>query len=122
MTAASASDETARTERWESASQFKATVTQWAEKMRVEPARIQLQGMTKKWASCSPTGALTFNVELLDEDRQFGEAVIVHELIHLTVPNHGRLFRSLLRAYMPESDEILNGRLGCSYPKSASDG
>lgn len=118
MTTTSAEDEVARTERWESASDFKATVKQWAEKMRVEPTRIQLQRMAKKWASCSPTGALTFNVELLDEDRRFGEAVIVHELIHLTVPNHGRLFRSLLLAYMPESDEILNGRLGCSYPKA----
>jgi predicted metal-dependent hydrolase len=114
MTTASGPDEVARAQRWESAIEFKEAVQQWAEKMRVEPTRIQLQRMTKKWASCSPAGALTFNIELLDEDRRFGEAVIVHELIHLTVPNHGRLFRSLLLAYMPESDEILNGRLGCS--------
>jgi predicted metal-dependent hydrolase len=115
MTIASASGEVARVERWDGASDFKATVKQWAEKMRVEPTRIQLQHMARKWASCSPNGALTFNVELLEEDRRFGEAVIVHELIHLTVPNHGRLFRSLLMAYMPDSDEILNGRLGCAY-------
>lgn len=114
MTTASVPDEVARVQRWESASDFKATVKQWAEKIRVQPTRIQLQRMAKKWASCSLTGALTFNLELLDEDRRFGEAVIVHELIHLAVPNHGRLFRSLLVAYMPESDEILNGRLGCA--------
>jgi predicted metal-dependent hydrolase len=26
--------------------------------------------------------------------------VIVEELLHLKVPNHGKLFRSLLRAYL----------------------
>ena len=30
--------------------------------------------------------------------------VIVHELLHLKVPNHGRLFRALLRAYLGRSD------------------
>ena len=25
----------------------------------------------------------------------------VHELLHLKVPNHGKLFKSLLRAYLP---------------------
>ena len=36
--------------------------------------------------------------------RDFGESVIVHELIHLRVPNHGKLFRSLVLSFM-------NGRL-----------
>ncbi|NLG83532.1 MAG: M48 family metallopeptidase [Firmicutes bacterium] len=26
--------------------------------------------------------------------------VIVHELLHLKIPNHGAVFRSLLRAYL----------------------
>ncbi|MFQ3684915.1 YgjP-like metallopeptidase domain-containing protein, partial [Roseiflexus sp.] len=26
--------------------------------------------------------------------------VIVHELLHLKVPNHGRLFRALLKSYL----------------------
>jgi predicted metal-dependent hydrolase len=29
--------------------------------------------------------------------------VIVHELVHLKVPNHGKLFRSLVRAYLTEA-------------------
>ena len=49
--------------------------------------------MSKKWASCSPLmGTVSFNAELLQEPRDFGEAVIVHELLHLITPNHGRLF------------------------------
>lgn len=52
-----------------------------------------------KWASCSSSGANTFSRELLDLDRDFGEAVIVHELVHLKVPNHGKLFRSLVQSF-----------------------
>ena len=51
------------------------------------PAGIQLQAMSKKWASCSVGGVVSFNKRLLDENRTFGEQVIVHELIHLKVPN-----------------------------------
>jgi hypothetical protein len=88
-------------ERWGSVEEFKDSARAWAKEIRVKPARIQVQRMTKKWASCSPGGVLTFSTDLLGEDRGFGEAVIVHELIHLKVPNHGPVFRSLLKAYLP---------------------
>jgi predicted metal-dependent hydrolase len=89
-------------QRWQSAEEFKNTARAWAKKIRVKPARIQVQRMTQKWASCSPGGVVTFSTDLLGEDRAFGEAVIVHELIHLKVPNHGPVFRSLLKAYLPK--------------------
>ena len=57
--------------------------------------------MTRKWASCSTSGLITFSVDLLDEPREFGEVVIVYELLHLVAPNHGPLFQSLLGAYLP---------------------
>ena len=91
-------------DRWQNAKEFKDCAREWAEKIRVEPARIQVQRMTQKWASCSPGGVVTFSSDLLSEDRSFGEAVIVHELVHLKVPNHGPVFRSLLRAYLPGGD------------------
>jgi predicted metal-dependent hydrolase len=97
-------DEVAVQDHWESAMEFKECARAWAEKIRVKPARIQVQAMTKKWASCSPSGVVTFSSDLLGEDRAFGEAVIVHEFIHLKVPNHGPVFRSLVKAYLPMSD------------------
>jgi predicted metal-dependent hydrolase len=36
----------------------------------------------------------------------FREYVIVHELLHLKVPNHGKLFKSLLRAYIPNYEVV----------------
>jgi predicted metal-dependent hydrolase len=93
---------TAARDSWRNAKEFKDCARAWAEKIRVEPARIQVQRMTQKWASCTPSGVVTFSTDLLNEDRSFGEAVIVHELVHLKVPNHGPVFRSLLKAYLPK--------------------
>jgi predicted metal-dependent hydrolase len=83
------------------AAAFRARVARWGERIGITPERVQLQRMTAKWASCSTNGRLSFSRDLLDEDEQFQDVVIVHELLHLRVPNHGRLFRSLLGAYVP---------------------
>lgn len=82
---------------------FKAEVRSWARRIGVEPVAITLRPMTHKWASCSSRGRLTFDTDLLHQPAPFRREVIVHELLHLKVPNHGPLFRSLLRAYLAEA-------------------
>lgn len=79
---------------------LKAEVHAWARRIGVEPREVHVRPMKRKWASCSSGGRLTFNVELLSESARFRREVIVHELLHLKVPNHGPLFRALLRAYL----------------------
>jgi predicted metal-dependent hydrolase len=59
--------------------------------------------MTQKWASCSTNGRLTFDTGLLQQPAPFRTHVIVHELVHLKVPGHGKLFRSFVRAYLSEA-------------------
>lgn len=56
--------------------------------------------MRRKWASCSTAGTLSFNAELLGMDRELGDYVIVHELLHFSVPNHGKLWKSLMRVHL----------------------
>ena len=85
---------------------FKVTVARWAERIRVRPARVQLQRMTTKWASCSSAGRLCFSRDLLRKARAFQEVVVVHELLHLQVPNHGKLFKSLMTAYLPSWQQV----------------
>ena len=50
--------------------------------------------------------SLTFNEDLLAQNGSFQEYVIVHELLHLRVPNHGKLFRSLMALYLPDGEPI----------------
>ena len=79
---------------------FKAEVTAWAKKLGVEPKQLHIRPMTRKWGSCSTAGRVTFDTELLTQPATFRHEVIVHELLHLKVPNHGRLFKALLKAYL----------------------
>ena len=37
--------------------------------------------------------------------RDFAEYVILHELLHVKVPSHGKLFKNLLGAHMPDWQE-----------------
>jgi predicted metal-dependent hydrolase len=79
---------------------FKAEVLTWVKRIRVEPKEIHVRPMRRKWGSCSTSGRVTFNAELLAESAAFRKRVIVEELLHLKVPNHGRLFRALLKAHL----------------------
>jgi len=57
--------------------------------------------MTRKWGSCSTLGTVTLAADLLRCKDSFQDFVIVHELLHIRVPNHGRLFKALLTAHIP---------------------
>jgi predicted metal-dependent hydrolase len=63
--------------------------------------------MKNKWASCSRKGQITFNTKLLDMPSNFQRAVIVHELLHLLIPNHGKLFKSMFISFVPDYKKIL---------------
>ena len=96
---------------------LKDQVDRWASRIGVRPLRVQIQHMTKKWASCSPSGRMCLSKDLLREDRAFQQVVVVHELLHLRVHNHGKLFKSLMSAYLPEWENVADGRIRsvCGY-------
>lgn len=87
---------------WKNEAHFRTSVLKWAKTIKIEPKQIQMRPMTRKWASCSGKGYLTFSKLLLNEKREFGEYVIVHELLHLKIPNHSKLFKSFMITYMPD--------------------
>lgn len=90
---------------------LKRAVENWASRIGVQPRRVQVQRMATKWASCSPAGRICLNRDLLKEEAAFQEVVIVHELLHLRVPNHGKLFKSLMTAHLPGWEKVAGGRV-----------
>lgn len=86
-------DETAK-------SRFKARTQGWAERLDVSITSITVRPLTTKWASCSTSGRLTFDSQLLEFSSDLQDYVIVHELLHFSTPNHGRLWKSLMRAHL----------------------
>jgi len=79
---------------------FKVRVRRWADKLDVKVVWLGVRPMRNKWASCSTNGHLNFNDELLGLDQGLWDYVIVHELLHFFVPNHGKLWKSLMRAHL----------------------
>ena len=80
--------------------EFKRKVYQWAEKLDVQINWLGVREMKNKWASCSTNGNLNFNAQLLSLDEELQDYVIVHELLHFSVPNHGKLWKSLMTAHL----------------------
>lgn len=96
--------------RWQNREEFKSRVKHWAGKLDIKVQSLALRPMKNKWASCSINGNLNFNAELLDLGRDVGDYVIVHELLHFAVPHHGKLWKSLMRAYLGDYEK-LDGKL-----------
>jgi predicted metal-dependent hydrolase len=81
---------------------FKERVRNWADRLGVAIRSLTVRPMKTKWASCTTDGRLTFNSDLLGMDEPLVNYVIVHELLHFSVPNHGKLWKSLMRAHLGE--------------------
>ncbi|HEU4710221.1 MAG TPA: M48 family metallopeptidase [Pyrinomonadaceae bacterium] len=88
--------------------EFKSRVREWALKLDVRVRSITVRPMSNKWASCSTAGTLNFNSELLSFDSDVADYVIVHELLHFFVPNHGKLWKSLMRAHLGDYESLDN--------------
>ena len=75
----------------------------WADEIGIRPKRVEVRQLTRKWASCSTSGRLILSRRLLREGRGVQDYVIVHELLHLRVPNHGKLFKRLMDVHLGQN-------------------
>lgn len=85
---------------------FKDRVRGWAGRLDADVKSISIRAMKNKWASYSTTGRLTFDIDLLDVREALQDYVIVHELLHAHVPNHGRLWKSLMRGHIGDYEDL----------------
>jgi len=76
-------------------------VEYWSNRIRIAPRIVRVQRMTRKWGSCSTKGTVTLADDLAQKRRGFQDFVIAHELLHLRVGNHGKVFKALLSVHLP---------------------
>jgi len=82
--------------------QLKTLVYHWARLIGVQPTRIQMRSMYRKWGSCSKGGSITLNHSLCYVPPHLAEYVVCHELVHMREFNHGKGFKDLMSHYMPD--------------------
>lgn len=77
-------------------------VERWAEKLEEQDITWQVKEMKTMWGSCGvKRRSLLFNLELARVPKECIEYVVVHELTHLKVQNHNKLFEALLTQRLP---------------------
>ena len=63
---------------------------------------LQIRGQRTRWASCSSTGAMSFNWRLLLAPEEILEYVVEHEVAHLEIHDHSERFWRLLATRCPD--------------------
>jgi predicted metal-dependent hydrolase len=63
---------------------------------------LQIRGQRTRWASCSTSGAMSFNWRLLLAPVEILDYVVEHEVAHLDVQNHSPRFWRLLASRSPD--------------------
>lgn len=86
---------------------IKPMVEEKAKEMGKSPSSIRIGVFKSKWGSCHRIKKeLTFNVELIRFPLECIEQVVIHEMVHLFVPNHGKDFYQMMEIYFPRYKEI----------------
>jgi predicted metal-dependent hydrolase len=62
---------------------------------------LQIRGQRTRWASCSTSGAMSFNWRLLLAPAEILDYVVEHEVAHLDVQDHSQRFWRLLASRCP---------------------
>jgi predicted metal-dependent hydrolase len=92
----------------------------WAAKIGVNPTRTLIADLSKKWGSCAPDGVVTFARDLAEQPYEFQDYVIVHELLHLRYRSHGKTFKAMMTALVPDWRELeaaVGGRAESAEPR-----
>ncbi len=77
-------------------------IERYSEQMGVRPQFLTYKATRSRWGSCH-TGrkAICLSLYLLLLPEWCIEHTVVHEMVHLLVPNHGTRFHSLMDRYFP---------------------
>lgn len=62
---------------------------------------LSIRGQRTRWASCSPSGAMSFNWRLLLAPEEVLDYVVWHEVCHLEIMDHSPRFWALLKSRWP---------------------
>ncbi|MCV9926636.1 M48 family metallopeptidase [Flavobacterium sp. LS1R49] len=71
-------------------------------KYKIEKPVLDIRLMQKRWGSCTKSGKIILNTELIKASKGSIEYVVIHELCHLVHHNHNREFYDLQNILYPD--------------------
>ncbi|MDD5150635.1 MAG: SprT family zinc-dependent metalloprotease [Flavobacterium sp.] len=74
-------------------------------KYKIEKPVLEIRLMQKRWGSCTKSGKIILNTELIKAPKGSIEYVVIHELCHLIHHNHNKKFYDLQNALSPNWDK-----------------
>jgi len=83
--------------------------------INLDQVSFKSQWMKSQFGSCqSKTKIINLNSVLACFDEQYLEAILLHELVHLKIQNHGKKFYDLLLFYIPNY-RLIRHELGVKF-------
>jgi len=74
----------------------------YSKRIGAKPNKIQIRQLGNRWASCSKTGNINFNWQIMRFPPGVIDYIIAHELVHMIQPNHDKNFWQILERAMPD--------------------
>ncbi len=68
----------------------------WAEKLHFVYAGVKIRDLKSRWGCCNTSGNITLSLSLMLLPWHLIDYVLIHELCHTKVMNHGKDFKSLI--------------------------
>ena len=68
--------------------------------------KVTIKNNKTNWGSCSGRKNINLNLHLMRLNDRLIDYIIVHELVHTVIPNHGPLFKSTMQNHFPDMGEL----------------
>lgn len=81
---------------------LKVRVRRFASRVDVRPKDLDVRRLGFRWGSCSPKGGLNFHWRTILLPPEIIDYIVVHELVHLSVPYHNPEFWHRVERVIPD--------------------
>ncbi len=67
---------------------------------------VTIKNNKTNWGSCSNLKNINLNLHLMRLPDRLIDFILVHELVHTKIPNHGSFFKEMLKSHFHDADEL----------------
>ena len=99
--------------------QLERLIPKWEETTNLHCESFKTKYMTTRWGTCnSKAKRIWINLQMVEKPLECLEYIILHELVHLRISNHGKDFIEMMNQFMPDWKDrknLLNTQILACY-------